>query len=638
MINMQKITKKDYEELKNKIQILSEFINGGKGSGNFGHAGRQGLIGGSGKGSYKSFIPFHMSADKAKQAFENILSEQGIQIVASSIPYSITLHAYEQLDGQTIDKKIADRHAQEVYGKNYDELNNIFLVANGNKNSGNHNPGQGWGVGKPGSYSHINEKTYEKLTEQQYNQLNEDDINILSSYLSSPDSAGAFLNVASTTAGLLDKNDSVIIPESGKIDFLDGENLNTWGKSNLKDLEENARSTETQFDKEKQESINAIKDFLIKQEHVKNHAYADGDEKYESELNSGLEEKINKKVDENIDDYVNFKTGENYLPQDGFESKEWENTKELLDKANKLSTKAIATNNHLSAIKNNIGYINQTFNGTNLKAGILNNVKEISFKELSQMNDEDLNNASNIADSVFNEYTLNKDKTDGVIFYKNKEKCVKSYKLSENLGNITQMTNNQLNGEKNKRKIDEIIKNKGITLTEGIEVKRVIPKDASNFISKQTSNNGSYKQYGLMSTSAIGNVNQSAGKEMMAFGDSVITIDIPKGTKVLFMENIAKEKFADDKALAKQHEVILSSGTELVAGNEPNTYIVKTTKSKNNITNPIIDNYFTPTAKDLRQIKLNQILNYGTSTGKVKTNSRIMRLCSLEKVTRNQKA
>lgn len=47
---MQKITKKEYEELKNKIQILSEWLNGGKGSGNFGHAGRPGKRGGSGKG------------------------------------------------------------------------------------------------------------------------------------------------------------------------------------------------------------------------------------------------------------------------------------------------------------------------------------------------------------------------------------------------------------------------------------------------------------------------------------------------------------------------------------------------------------------------------------------------------------
>lgn len=47
---MQKITRKDYEELKNKIQILSEFLNGGKGSGNWGHTGRPGKVGGSGKG------------------------------------------------------------------------------------------------------------------------------------------------------------------------------------------------------------------------------------------------------------------------------------------------------------------------------------------------------------------------------------------------------------------------------------------------------------------------------------------------------------------------------------------------------------------------------------------------------------
>ncbi len=63
---MQKITKKDYEELKNKIQILSEFLNGGKGSGNWGHSGRKGKVGGSGKGGGIKGLA-EKSLEKARQ-------------------------------------------------------------------------------------------------------------------------------------------------------------------------------------------------------------------------------------------------------------------------------------------------------------------------------------------------------------------------------------------------------------------------------------------------------------------------------------------------------------------------------------------------------------------------------------------
>lgn len=42
-----KISKEQYEKLKNKIDNLELALNGGKGSGNFGHAGRKGERGGS---------------------------------------------------------------------------------------------------------------------------------------------------------------------------------------------------------------------------------------------------------------------------------------------------------------------------------------------------------------------------------------------------------------------------------------------------------------------------------------------------------------------------------------------------------------------------------------------------------------
>lgn len=41
------ITKKQYNELRLKIENLERLLNGGKGSGNFGHSGRPGEVGGS---------------------------------------------------------------------------------------------------------------------------------------------------------------------------------------------------------------------------------------------------------------------------------------------------------------------------------------------------------------------------------------------------------------------------------------------------------------------------------------------------------------------------------------------------------------------------------------------------------------
>lgn len=45
-----KMRKETYNELKKRIDSLESIINGGKGSGNFGHSGRPGQVGGSGKG------------------------------------------------------------------------------------------------------------------------------------------------------------------------------------------------------------------------------------------------------------------------------------------------------------------------------------------------------------------------------------------------------------------------------------------------------------------------------------------------------------------------------------------------------------------------------------------------------------
>lgn len=47
---MGKITKAEYNALKEKVELLEQYLNGGKGLGNWGHSGRPGKRGGSGKG------------------------------------------------------------------------------------------------------------------------------------------------------------------------------------------------------------------------------------------------------------------------------------------------------------------------------------------------------------------------------------------------------------------------------------------------------------------------------------------------------------------------------------------------------------------------------------------------------------
>jgi len=53
-IKKMKLTREQYNFVKQKLEELEKEINGGKGSGNFGHSGRPGYVGGSGKGGLSS--------------------------------------------------------------------------------------------------------------------------------------------------------------------------------------------------------------------------------------------------------------------------------------------------------------------------------------------------------------------------------------------------------------------------------------------------------------------------------------------------------------------------------------------------------------------------------------------------------
>lgn len=148
-----KITEKQYNELKEKVESLELLLNGGKGSGNFGHAGRPGEVGGSApSGSSRSVSSENLRAklkgtdledfadDKLlefykarladeKDAKERVKSMGGSKETIDSFDKSIkayekdiaTLEAEKQKqDEQDIDKKI-----EEAKQRLYDIQDNI---------------------------------------------------------------------------------------------------------------------------------------------------------------------------------------------------------------------------------------------------------------------------------------------------------------------------------------------------------------------------------------------------------------------------------------------------------------------------------------------------------------------------------
>lgn len=75
-----KITKEEYGKLAEKVASLEKALNGGKGSGNFGHTGRPGKIGGSGNGQgetvvEKEEIKVKMSKDEARTLLDEVADE-----------------------------------------------------------------------------------------------------------------------------------------------------------------------------------------------------------------------------------------------------------------------------------------------------------------------------------------------------------------------------------------------------------------------------------------------------------------------------------------------------------------------------------------------------------------------------------
>ena len=122
-------------------------------------------------------------------------------------------------------------------------------------------------------------------------------------------------------------------------------------------------------------------------------------------------------------------------------------------------------------------------------------------------------------------------------------------------------------GEKQRREIDALINEKGISLDKDIIVTRRVNERAANEMRESVETKGSYIQQGFTSTSASKNLSARTPGGMY-LGDNIIRIVIPAGTKFLPIEAVEK-KFGDEKAILNQHEILLPSKTNYISSSVP---------------------------------------------------------------------
>lgn len=123
--------KEIYSKLKEKVDNLEKLLNGGKGSGNFGHSGRPGEIGGSGKGNtsvkggtkaereaFKKLGEDYYSGDD--RGFDGLLEDAR----AAGLPDDTNYQKGERLvDGGSFATSSYDAYQdlKSVYGDNFKE-------------------------------------------------------------------------------------------------------------------------------------------------------------------------------------------------------------------------------------------------------------------------------------------------------------------------------------------------------------------------------------------------------------------------------------------------------------------------------------------------------------------------------------
>lgn len=101
--------------------------------------------------------------------------------------------------------------------------------------------------------------------------------------------------------------------------------------------------------------------------------------------------------------------------------------------------------------------------------------------------------------------------------------------------------------------IDDAIKNKGISFTKNISVERLVPDSMLQVMKDSLNKKDSYTQEGFTSVSAYPMTEK--GRDMrMSFGNNKIKIIIPAGQKMAFMES-----FSSSENVKEQFEILLPS-------------------------------------------------------------------------------
>lgn len=128
--------------------------------------------------------------------------------------------------------------------------------------------------------------------------------------------------------------------------------------------------------------------------------------------------------------------------------------------------------------------------------------------------------------------------------------------------------------EKEGRKLDKVIEEKGVALDRDIVVTRRV-RDVAGY-KYNIEQNGFFTNYGFTSTTASTTIAKKAPGEIV-FGDNILKIVIPKGTKVFPIESILDSEMKRGKidtdsvltmkthnGLKKQHEFLLPSSTKFI--------------------------------------------------------------------------
>lgn len=123
------------------------------------------------------------------------------------------------------------------------------------------------------------------------------------------------------------------------------------------------------------------------------------------------------------------------------------------------------------------------------------------------------------------------------------------------------------------RKLDRLIEKKGITFDKDIVVTRRVLSD--KVIQQEIDRQGFYTQSGFTSTSAANRLARKSPGGMI-FGNKLIKIVIPAGTRVLPVEAVLKGTPEYD-SLWSQHEILLPSNTKYIGVDRNNPKNIKIT-------------------------------------------------------------